>query len=48
MPATPPAAEPGTPAARQPAAPPAAQALVVSSPGVVALQQQARPVPGPG
>ena len=28
--------------------PPAAQALVVSSPGVVGLQQQARPVPGPG
>jgi threonine dehydrogenase-like Zn-dependent dehydrogenase len=44
MPATPPAAQP----ARPPAAEPATQALVVSSPGVMALQQQARPAAGPG
>ena len=55
MPATPPAARAGPPPAAQPGSPavavpppPAAQALVVSSPGAMALQQQARPVPGPG
>jgi L-iditol 2-dehydrogenase len=53
MPATPPAAQRGSPAAPPPPAtsrpaPSSAQALVVSSPGVTALQQQARPVPGPG
>ena len=55
----PPPAQPGSPAAQpgslaagstaRPAAPgPSDQALVVSSPGEVALEQRARPVPGPG
>ena len=59
MATTQPAAEPGSPsaqpgslAAASPARPaahgPSAQALVVSSPGKVALEQRARPVPGPG
>ncbi|MGH3123667.1 MAG: alcohol dehydrogenase catalytic domain-containing protein, partial [Streptosporangiaceae bacterium] len=47
QPGTPSAVQPGTPSAARPG-PPSAEALVVSSPGVMALEQRARPVPGPG
>ena len=43
--ATAPAAAPGPPPAAAPPLP-GAQALVVSSPGLVALEQQGRPAPG--